>query len=210
MIFRADGIIGKILWWMDEHHLLVILPIIGILASVGIFVWSGVRSAPEPDPVSKDAKKGEYCSVEIQMLSDWILKVSGDDEERYYMAIDTDGEYYIVSMYESQFEEFSDIVAYTYAEEVTEVPKAKQVAGMITPLEVDEIESLTEVLEMSEEEYNGVFGEYFIDLKENPNTQLVGIFIWVLAVSLVFLVLKVFVALEERAERKKHEYTQIQ
>ena len=40
----------KLLQWMDDHRLFLILPALGILFSLGVFCYVHFRTPPQPEP----------------------------------------------------------------------------------------------------------------------------------------------------------------
>lgn len=143
--------------------------------------------------------------MDVQLLSNWVLKVSDDmgNETFYYLATDAGNNHYIVSMLENQFSQFSDIVAYTEGDNTAAVPDAQRVDGIVKILSFDEAESLAEALRLTSEEFEDLFGKKFVDLSEDPDTIVVGAFIWVLGLSILILLLKGLAALDEFSERRK-------
>lgn len=203
--FRSDGIVVKVLDWMDDRHLFIILPIIGILVSIGAFIWSGHRTIPDPEPISINAERGDYCYIDVQLLSNWVLKTSDDagNETYYYLATDSENCHYIVTMFESQFSEFSDIVEFTEGRITTSMPDIRRTDGIVKLLTPEEAESFAEALGLSAEEFDEIFGGKFIDFTEDPDTIFVGAFIWVLGLSILMLCFKGIAALDEFTERRK-------
>lgn len=207
VFFRTNGVAAKALAWMDNHHLFVILPIIGILSSIGVFIWSGHRTMPAPEPISRSAQKGDYCYMDVQYLTNWVLKVSNDtgNEIYYYLATDTNNDHYIVTMFESQFRQFMDIVAFTENPNTAPTPSSRRMDGILKSMPVEEAESLAEGLDLTAEEYHLIFGKCFVDLTEDPDTIIVGRFIWVLGISILILLLRGIAAVDEFTERRKQK-----
>ena len=103
----------KLLQWMDNHRLFLILPALGILLSLGVFCYVHFRTPPQPEPFTLEAKQGDYCYLDVQHLSNWLLKISGGEENNcFYLAVGTDETMCIVSMNDVIFENFADIVEY--------------------------------------------------------------------------------------------------
>ena len=51
----------KLLQWMDDHRLFLVLPALGILLSLGVFSYVHFRTPPQPEPFTLEAKQGDYC-----------------------------------------------------------------------------------------------------------------------------------------------------
>lgn len=203
MFLKSDGLLARILWWLDERHFFVIIPALGILLSIGAFVWSGQRTLPEPEPVTKFSAAGDFCSIDIQRLSRWIMKVEGDEYQSFYLAVDTDDDYFIVSMNDTQFGQFEEIVDFTYSRNQTIRPDSVKIFGMVRTMGEENARLLSEALDVSPEEYKEMFGSTFLNLKEDPNTNIVITFIWVLGFSLMILALKGIVFFDEWKEKRR-------
>ena len=162
---------------------------------------------PDPEPISINAERGDYCYIDVQLLSNWVLKVSDDagNETYYYLATDTSNCHYIVTMFESQFSEFSDIVGFTEGGNSTTMPDARRTDGIVKLLAQEEAESFAEALGLTVEEFKDLFGMKFVDLTEDPDTLFVGAFIWVLGLSILMLCFKGIAALDELSERRKEQ-----
>ena len=42
--------LGKLLQWMDDHHLFLILPAFGVVLSLGVLCYVHFRTPPQPEP----------------------------------------------------------------------------------------------------------------------------------------------------------------
>ena len=198
--------LGKLLQWMDDHHLFLILPAFGIVLSLSVLCYVHFRTPPQPEPFTPDAKRGDYCYLDVQYLSDWLLKISGDEEYNcFYLAIGTDETMCIVSMHDGIHENFEDIAEYSNSDSATPgtMPQPYRAAGILKQMTSEDMESLIDVLDTTEEQYTALFGNNYLDLRENPNDNLMDTSVCVLVASLVILALYGGILLEERHERRK-------
>lgn len=198
--------LGKLLQWMDDHHLFLILPAFGIVLSLGVLCYVHFRTPPQPEPFTLDAKRGDYCYLDVQYLSDWLLKISGDVEYNcFYLAIGTDETMCIVSMHDGIHENFEDIAEYSNSDSAAPgtMPQPYRAVGIVKQMTSENMESLIDVLDTTEEQYTALLGNNYLDLRENPNANLMDTSVCVLAASLVILALYGGTLLEERYERRK-------
>ena len=84
------------------------------------------------------------------------------------------------------------------------MPKPYRAAGIAKEMMSENMESLIDVLDTTEEQYTALLGSNYLDLRENPNDNLMDTSVCVLVASLVILVLYGGILLEERHERRKH------
>ena len=103
---------------------------------------------PDPVPMTTDVERGTYCSIEVQYMSDWILKVSGDDNYTYYEAGDPDGNWFSVRLNDAEYAQFEEIVAYTYSEAAEPIPETITITGMTHLVPSDDMENLADVYDV--------------------------------------------------------------
>lgn len=199
----AKGAMAGILDWIDRAYLFIILPVIGIAVSIGVFIWCALREMPEPEPMSALSEEGSYCSIEVQGMSTWVMEVSGDESYCFYKALDTDGGSHMVSLSDERYEDFADIVEYTYSAKKWVVPEPKELTGVVRTFSQESIRSLAKCLYMDQAEYVELYGATFLDTNNDANTDIVAPFIYVLGGSVLILVFKLILVIEERGERKR-------
>lgn len=195
----------KFLQWIDAHHVFLILPLSGILLSLGMFAYVHFRTPPEPEPFTLAVEKGDYCYIDVQLLSDWLLKTTGSEADSFYLAVGADETLCIVSMNDVIHENFADIAAYSNAgaEDSSAIPPPFRATGMVKPMTQENMEWLIESLDSTEDAYKALVGSCYLDLREGPNGNLMELFIYVFGASLVLLVINVIVAFDDRRERRR-------
>ena len=197
----------KFLQWMDDRYMFFILPALGIVLSLGVLCYAHFRTPPQPEPFTLEAKRGDYCYLDVQYLSDWLLKISGGEEyyNCFYLAIGTDETMCIVSMHDGIHENFADIAEYSNSDSSAPgaMPQPYRAAGILKQMTSEDMESLIDVLDTTEEQYTALFGNNYLDLRENPNDNLMDTSVCVLVASLVILALYGGILLEERHEHRK-------
>ena len=201
----------KLLQWMDDHRLFLVLPALGIVLSLGVLCYAHFRTPPQPEPFTLEAKRGDYCYLDVQYLSDWLLKISGGEEyyNCFYLAIGTDETMCIVSMHDGIHENFADIAEYSNSDSAAPgtMPQPYRAAGILKQMTSEDMESLIDVLDTTEEQDRALFGSNYLDLREDPNGNLVELFVYVLGASLIILLLYCVALLDEQHERRKRGKT---
>jgi len=195
------------LQWMDDHRLFLILPAFGILLSLGVFCYVHFRTPPQPEPFTLEAKQGDYCYLDVQHLSNWLLKISGGEENNcFYLAVGTDETMCIVSMI---FENFADIVEYSNSDFTVPgtIPQSYRADGIVKQMTSENLDALMDLLGTTAEQYTALLGNNYLDLREDPNGNLVELFVYVLGASLIILLLYCVALLDEQHERRKRGKT---
>lgn len=199
ILFLPTGPIGKLLQWLDEHHVFLLLSLFGILLSAGMLAYARFRTPPVPEPFTLEAEKGDYCCMDVQLLSDWLLKTGGSAADQFYLAVGTDETLCIISMNDVIHERF-DAVAEYGADSADITVRAE---GMVKQLSRENRELLMEALGLTDEEYTALLGNRYLDLRDDPNGTLRDVFVYVLGASLVLLAVNAVVAFDDRRERRR-------
>ena len=200
----------KLLQWMDDHRLFLVLPALGILLSLGVFSYVHFRTPPQPEPFTLEAKQGDYCYLDVQHLSNWLLKISGGEENNcFYLAVGTDETMCIVSMNDVIFENFADIVEYSNSDFTVPgtIPQSYRADGIVKQMTSENLDALMDLLGTTAEQYTALLGNNYLDLREDPNGNLVELFVYVLGASLIILLLYCVAFLDEQHERRKRGNT---
>lgn len=207
LVFLPAGMLatpfGKLLQWMDEHHVFVILPLFGVLLSAGMLAYVHFRTPPVPEPFTPDAEKGDYCYMDVQLLSGWLLKTTGSASDCFYLAVSPDETMCIVSMNDVIYENFHAIAEYSDVDTAAPIsaPQPYRADGIIKQMTRENRELLMEALDVSEEQYQALVGSCYLDLRNDPNGDLSGIFVYVLGASLVLLAISAIVAFDDRVDK---------
>ena len=197
----------KLLQWMDDHRLFLVLPALGIVLSLGVLCYAHFRTPPQPEPFTLEAKRGDYCYLDVQYLSDWLLKISGGEEyyNCFYLAIGTDETMCIVSMHDGIHENFADIVEYSNSDFAVPgtIPQSYRADGIVKQMTSENLDALMDLFGTTAEQYTALLGNNYLDLREDPNGNLVELFVYVLGASLIILLLYCVALLDEQHERRK-------
>lgn len=128
------------------------------------------REIPDPVPMEIGQEVADYCYINVQALTDWILSVSGGTDYTYYEAMDTDGIWHVVRLEDDEVAELQHIMDYTYYEgEDAEVPDPVRVYGVARIIPLDDREALADMYEVTVEEYEGYYGDTHLDVGDQPS-----------------------------------------
>lgn len=150
---------------------------IAILAVVFVLFIGSVAGAvikdhqPIPDPVQMtiDAPSGQYSYIDVQLMTTWVLKVTGDSSYTYYEAVDTDGNWFVVRLTDREYEGFRDIVEYSYSDDANApVPAPIRLPGVTHTFPSDDAKNLAEMYNVPTSEYYEGFGHTYLDGYQRP------------------------------------------
>jgi len=71
----------------------------------------------------------------------------------------------------------------------------------------ENLDALMDLLGTTAEQYTALLGNNYLDLREDPNGNLVELFVYVLGASLIILLLYCVALLDEQHERRKRGKT---
>lgn len=158
--------------------------------------YAHFRTPPVPAPFTLDAEKGDYCRMDVQFLSDWLLKITGSGADCFYLAVGADETLRILSMNDVIYEELAASMG------TDSTAPAVTVDGIIKPMTPENMEAVMDTLDLTEAQYTALVGSNYLDLRNDPNGDLVHTFVYVLGASLVLLLIDAAVALDDRHERR--------
>ncbi len=152
--------------------------ILAVLLSAMILAAAYVFTRPQEEParMAYSLGSGAYCYVDAQLVSDWILDVSGDEDYTLYEAMDPDGNWFILSLdkaalgklseqqaaYEAYFSE--DYASYSY-------PLPVRLTGTTRYLTSDDALELASLYEVEAADVTGYFGSYYLAEGENDHND---------------------------------------
>ncbi len=155
------------------------LLILSILTSLMIIGAAYEITKPKPEPVrmTHDLASGVYTYLDVQLLSDWVYDVSGDENYTFYEAMDPDETWFLIALDEQTFAQYGayvdaynaffsdDYQSYSYPEPV-------RLTGMTSYIGYDDTSSLAEFYEASASDVTNYFGAYY--LNEGANNSFAG------------------------------------
>lgn len=164
-------------------------------AMVAGIVYEGSQPLPEPVRYSADIGSGTYAYLDVQLLSEWVYKVTGDETHTYYEAMDPDQNWYIVDLPNTTYgelEAFVDAYNYLFYEDqpYAEMPEAVRIYGMSRSLDYDTVYDLASAYDVTNTEYTDYFGSCYLDEGAVPESTAKVIFIaGSLVLGLILLVM---------------------
>lgn len=171
--------------------LISIVLLIGCIASCSYY---SAQPTPDAVPMTDQTRGGTYAYVDVQLLTDWLLKVENDGSTyTYYAAWDNTGNGYLVRMNKTTYATFSHIVAYTYDENDFNAPEPIRLYGVIRNIPSDEMTELADVFSESVDTMRSEFGNYCLNAEASPTSDgeglsmtgalFAGIFVFIFAIA---------------------------
>lgn len=167
-------------------------------AMVAGVVYENQQPAPEPVRYSTAVDSGTYAYLDVQLLSEWIYKVTGDESHTYYEAMDPDQNWFVVDLPDatySELEPFVDAYNFLFYEDMpyAEIPDSVRVYGVARSLDSETISDLASFYDVSGSDYTAYFGSCYLDESASPENVAKTIF---LAGSIVFGVILLIMLLQ--------------
>ena len=174
----------------------IILAAIVSLMIVGA-AYEFSKPAPEPVQMTHASDSDTHSYLDVMLLSDWIYKVSGDENYTLYAAMDPDGTWFIVSLdddvaaplqpymdaYDAYFtENYQD---YTY-------PEPTRIYGMPTYINSDDASAIANYFEMENSESAEFFGANYLN-EGADNTRAGGMLFLIGAIVMSFFLLAIVI-----------------
>jgi hypothetical protein len=139
--------------------------ILAVVLAASVLGIVAMERKPLEEPVRLTAtlKKGTYCYLDVQLLSDWIIKVTGDDDYTYYEAMDPDENWFIVSLDNDVAEELEACFAayqYFFYEDApyAELPDPYRLYGVTGKIRSGDLPDLASYFGASQTEFTDYFG----------------------------------------------------
>lgn len=186
--------------------------IFAVLLTVMIIGAGYEFSKPQAEPVQMryDLPSGTYAYLDIQLLSDWVLDITGEDDYTFYEAVDPDGNWFILSINQSQFSSFApyyDAYNAYFAEDANYVyPEPIRVTGLTKSIASDEFDELADYYGATSSEVENYFGSYYLD--EGASNQYAGAVLYLVGAFLFGLFFLV-VTLQAGGMRKNYQKSDI-
>ncbi|NLI53715.1 MAG: hypothetical protein GX417_05245 [Clostridiales bacterium] len=171
--------------------------IFAVLLSAMIIGAAYEFTRPQADPVrmSADLPGGTYAYLDVQLLSDWVYDVSGDEDYTFYEAMDPDSNWYIVSLDKSKYDQlayYTDayIAFFSDDDQNYSYPEPTRLTGMTRLISSSDASQLATYYGASSTDVTDYFGSYYFN--EGANDRYEGAFFYLLGAfffCLLFLVL---------------------
>lgn len=163
----------------------VAMLLMGILSASGVMANTGKPEAFD----SFESKQGDYVSLDVVGISDWIYKTDG---VTYYVALDKWDYAYIVRVSDSQLKKMDDQNDY-FMEEDAAMPRAYELKGVARKLNTSDRNEIASVFDIPSYESEDYFGVMYLDATSTPGSDAMALwmvgFIISLVLGLVFLLI---------------------
>lgn len=186
--------------------------IFAILMSLMILgaVYEFTKPQEEPTRMSTQLDSGEYCYVDVALVSHWLLDVSGDEEYTIYEVMDADGNWFLVDLNDKTFASLA-IQADAYQTLLTDytnntqnfvMPDAVRLTGMTRMLNTgDAAEIATVFTGWTEQDVLNSYGDKYIEI--GANDQNAGAIMYLVG-AFVFGLLFLIIVLQTNSQRKNY------
>jgi hypothetical protein len=126
------------------------------------------KPKPEPERMTHASSDETHSYIDVLLLSEWVYQVSGDENYTFYEAMDTDLNWFLVSLDEKAFQPLrahvdaynayftDDYLSYSY-------PEPTRLYGMPTYISSDDISDLSASYGITLEEFDEIFGGYYLN-----------------------------------------------
>ena len=187
--------------------------VFGVLTALLMAGASFASKKPMTEPVRMaHALDGEstYAYLDIQLLSGWTLRATGDSNYTYYEAMDPDENWFIVALDDTtaeQLQPYTDAYNYFYTDGAPEapVPEPTRITGMTYSISSDNIDSLASSYSVTSTEYTNFFGTYYLDEGTNPGNIDLALCVIGAAFSLIILLVLLGVSASVRKNFKRSD-----
>ncbi len=145
-------------------------------------VYDSQKPLPEPVRYSSEIDSGTYAYLDVQLLSEWVYKVTGDETHTYYEAMDPDQNWFVVDLPSTTYgdlEPFVDAYNYLFYEDMpyAEIPDAVRVYGVARSLDYETTYDLASFYDVTNTEYTDYFGSCYLDEGSVPESTAMFIYI---------------------------------
>ena len=158
------------------RRIAILILVVVMAASVLGIVAIERKPLEEPVRLAKTLEKGTYCYLDIQLLSDWIIKVTGDDNYTYYEAMDPDQNWFIVSLDDDVANELAACFAayqYFFYDDApyAELPEPYRLYGVTGKIRSDDLPSLASYFDATQTEFTDYFGNGYFNEGARPSND---------------------------------------
>lgn len=182
-----------------------------VLAAVVIGVFAIERKPlEEPVRLTHSLDKGTYSYLDVQLLSDWLIKATGEENYTYYAAMDPDGNWFIVSLDDDAAGRLDACYAayqYYYSEDApyAELPEPYRLYGVTGTVQNDDLSSLATYFDATQAEFSDYFGGGYFNEGARPSNDWEAALLAAGVFSLLFLLVLIAQAGVFRSNYKKSD-----
>lgn len=144
--------------------------ILAVLTSLMILGAAYEFSKPNPEParMTHETSDGSYVYLDLQLLSNWVYRVTGDESYTFYEAMDSDENWFIVSLDQKTFDSLQPYQdAYNaYFTDGTmnyDYPEPHRLTGMTNPITYDDVAQLASYYDIAGTQVTDYFGPNYLN-----------------------------------------------
>ena len=187
--------------------------VFGVLTALLMAGASFAAKKPAAEPVRMARTldgENTYAYLDVQLLSGWALRVTGDSSYTYYEAMDPDENWFIVALDDAtaeQLQPYTDAYNYFFTDGAPKapVPDPTRITGMTHSISTDDIDSLASSYSVTSEEYTNYFGAYYLDEGTSPGNIDLALCAIGAAFSLIILLVLLGVSASARGNYKRSD-----
>ena len=185
------------------------LIIMAALVSLMIIGAAYEFNQPKSDPVrmSTQLDSSTYCYLDVSMVSDWLLKVTGDVDYTIYEAVDPDGNWFLLTLDDDVYatltaqQEAYNTYFFGNAEDFV-LPEPIRLTGVTHSLDSEDVKQIASVFENTTvSDVNNLYGANY--LSEGDNNQSDGVYGYVVG-AIFFGMFLLILAINVGAMRKNY------
>lgn len=174
-------------------------------------VFASQKPAVEPVQITHALDgTSTYTYLDIQLLSEWVYKVTGESSNTYYAAMDPEQSWYIVALDDDlagQLKPYQDAYNYFFTDNApyAETPEPYRITGMTNAISLDDISSIASFYQVTETEFSNFFGAYYLDEGTNPGNVDLALFIIGAVFAGVILLTLIAITASERKNYQRSD-----
>ncbi|MDD4312490.1 MAG: hypothetical protein PHW41_08415, partial [Eubacteriales bacterium] len=174
------------------------LIIMAALVSLMIIGAAYEYNKPKSDPVrmSTQLSSGTYSYLDVSLVSNWLLKVTGDNNYTLYEAMDSDGNWFLITLDDGAYAKLSvqkDAydVYYSADSQNFVLPDPVRLTGVTHVLDSDDAQQIASIFDnTTSSQITGFYGTNYFN--EGANNQGDGVWAYVMGIiffGMFFLIL---------------------
>ena len=177
-----------------------------LFLACAFFFWMAfqAKEKKDPDPKPMDtmlSENGSYVYVDAVGVSDWVYEVKSTT---YYMVVDADYDCYVAKISAADLKKLSAPRAWFDSEDDdAPMPEPVRLTGVCKGISSTVRSSFSEVLELSEEDFDAYFGEKGIWVGETPSGNVFALWLVPAIISLAGAVVLLLIGLAKGKATKR-------
>jgi len=193
------------------------LAILAVLTSLMILgaAYEIAKPKPEPQRMSHETSDDTFAYLDVQLLSDWVYDVSGEESYTFYEVMDPDENWFLISLDKKTFASLSPYVdaynAYLAEEDWNgPYPEPTRLTGMPSYIYFDDASALASYYDVSFQEFEEFFGSYYFN--EGASNAMADAILYIIGgvmfgLFLLAIVLQLSFARRNRTKSEDRLYT---